>query len=143
MQLCHEDPGINRLVKEAGLRRQIAPIRVDTSRNHKDRGRRPLDVCLPRKVISVECAGHFHVGDDGIEFGIANACYAFVGSASFHNLKTCVPKGKARKPSDGRVVLDEEYARSVILSTHVATISWPKSRFLCCPKIFPLSFPTT
>ena len=134
MQLGQEDPGINGLVKEAGLRRQIAPIRVDTSRNHKDRGRRPLDVCLPRKVISVEYTGHFYVGDDGVDFSVADACDPFVGSASFHNLKTCVPKGKARKPSDGRVVLNEEDAWRVILSSHVGYNFMAKGQVPCVTK---------
>ena len=134
VQLGHEEPRVNRLVKEAGLGRQIAPIWIDTPRYHKDRRRRPLDVCPPRKVISIECTGHFHVRDDGVDFCIANACDAFVGRASFQNLESCVPKGIACEPSDSRVILDEEYARRVILSTHVATIAGPRGGSLARPR---------
>jgi hypothetical protein len=93
-----------------------------------------LDVGLPRKVISVECTGHFDIRDDGVDAGIADACDPNVGSTSFHNLKPCVPKGAACKPSDSRVVLDEEDARRVFLRIHAATILMAKGRFLCVDK---------
>ena len=131
MQLGHEEPGINRLVKEVGLRRQIAAVRLYTSRHNKNRRCRPLKVRPPRKVISVERTGHFHVRDEGVDSDVADACDPIVGGTNFNYLKACVPKGAACKPPGSRVVLDEEYARRVFLSLHGAAIVMAKGQFLC------------
>ena len=90
-----------------------------------------MNMRLPCKIVPVERTGHLHVRDDGVDAGIANACDPIVGSTSFNNLKPCVAKGAACKPSGSRVVLDEEYARRVFLSSHAATIFMTKGRFLC------------
>ena len=90
-----------------------------------------MNVCLPCKIVAVERTGHFHVRDDSVDAGVADASDPIVGSTSFDNLKPCVPEGAACKPSGSRVVLDEEYARRVFLSSHAATIFMTKGRFLC------------
>ena len=77
---------------------------------------------LPRQIISVECTGHLDVRDDGVNGDVVDASDPFVRSASFHNLKACVPKGTACKPSDDCIVLDDEYPMRVLWSGHGATI---------------------
>jgi hypothetical protein len=123
VQLGQKEPWVNGLAKEPSLGRQFALIRLDASRYHEHRHGRQLNVCLPSKVISIKCTGHLDVRDEGVDFVGANACEPFVGGASFQNLKSRIPKGIAGEAPDRRVVLDDEYPRRVILSTHAGTIS--------------------
>jgi hypothetical protein len=98
-----------------------------------------LDVGLPRKVISVECAGHFHVGDDGIDAGIVNARHPIVGCTRFNNVKACMPEGAACKPSDNPIVLNQEYAGRVFLASHVSTTPWPQRSIVEERYMLPVS----
>ena len=43
----------------------------------------------------------------------------FICRASFQNLEPCLPKRIACEPPDNRIIVDDEYARTVIVfSTH-------------------------